>query len=159
MKHFKFVFQNPHFMIVIDIYRLGYDAIEICKRENFLLSPFVIFWSLAVNLLVVKKFLYWLRWPDKENSDGIRSKSWLLANWTIITLWTWNLTKFPLHVFQMMVNEKIYWKPDHALLSRLQSGSVHKKQKGNYDVSPGSLRTQTYFCFLVLSTSQAPPWE
>ena len=44
-----------------------------------------------------------------------------------------------------------------ALLKRLQSGSIHKKQKGNYDMSPGSLRTQTYFRFLVHSISQAPP--
>ena len=33
MKHFKLVFQNPHFMIVIDIFRQGYDAIESCKRD------------------------------------------------------------------------------------------------------------------------------
>ena len=41
MKHFKFVFQNPHFVIVIDIYRLGYEAIESYKR-TFTIAPFAI---------------------------------------------------------------------------------------------------------------------
>lgn len=55
MKHFKFVFQNPHFMIVIDIYRLGYDAIEICKREHYYCPLSLYFEVWRMNLLVVKK--------------------------------------------------------------------------------------------------------
>ena len=55
MKHFKFVFQNPHFMIIIDIYRLGYEAIESYKRDLYYCPLWSYFEVWRMNLFVVKK--------------------------------------------------------------------------------------------------------
>lgn len=59
MKHFKLVFQNPHFMIVIDIFRQGYDVIESCKRDLkrdlYYCPPSLYFEVWQMNLSVVKK--------------------------------------------------------------------------------------------------------
>ena len=43
--------------------------------------PFVIFWNLADESLVVKKFLYWLRWSSRENSDIILTSSLTMFRW------------------------------------------------------------------------------
>ena len=55
MKHFKLVFLNPHFMIVIDIFRQGYDAIESFKRDLYYCPPSLYFEVWRMNLSVVKK--------------------------------------------------------------------------------------------------------
>ena len=44
-----------------------------------------------------------------------------------------------------------------ASQEKQEKESKQEKQKVNYDISSGSLTTLTYFRFLVLSISQAPP--
>ena len=55
-------------------------------------------------------------------------------------------------------NEKMYRKPHYTLLNTaLERLDPQAEQKVNYDISPGSLTTLTYFRFMVLLISQAPP--
>ena len=80
----------------------------------------------------------------------------LLKNLTTITS-RQAVTKFRSFALDKR-NEKMYRKPHHTLLNTaLERLDPQAEQKVNYDISPGSLTTLTYFRFMVLLISQAPP--